>query len=296
MYRALHFRYFALECNNSSVDITDAQVGRHYYVLNECISKSDIIEKFNIKHDNLTKDELHELIDYMSAIEFINRYGITNNRLRNIEKIIRDDVYFTRATNYFSKSNIEIIDIQKQIEIHNFINRLLISNYNAIDKQHYQIHVYNFSKFYSQLNGLDYTVEFYYEDSETGATCGNGRVRFNTKYLHDIVTDYGNLQNKHFDTLINIFHEFFHAMQHQATTDHGTVNKYTLEQSLDRILREIDEKYFKNNYWDITTEIDARYNSFILASNYLKEIAPDAYEELQKSLEELQKKELERFH
>ena len=225
--------------------------------LKEYVNSSRIIDRFNSNHDNFTKNDIQELIDYISARNLIE------------ENINLDSQ----------------LSLDKINEIYNFINKSLLENNTLIDNSHLQAQLYNFTKYYAKLNEIKLYVKFYYEDSSTGGYSYGGSVGYNTKFFNEkFKTD-----NYYLDKLEVIFHEIFHETQHQEKAlvnveiesgeFHGAVNKYSLIQTIDDILRDKANDYYKHNYTTIQSEIDARYNSHIFLSEYVKEISPKVYEE-----------------
>ena len=224
------------------------------------ISNETILTEFKNRTEELNQDQLQRLIDFLSVYELLDSQNLS-----------LDDT----------------ITLEEYNSMYNYINKVLLENNNAIDLAHYQSNIYNFSKYYALLNGLeDVDVKFYYEDNKTGGTSSGGKVRFNTKFFTNIFKS----ENIYMDKLETIFHEYFHEMQNQEyniaiesiNNSEGslksTINKYSLIYTIDQLLRDISNSYYKNNYKNIFIEIDARYNSFILLKNYLKEISPNTYE------------------
>ena len=127
--------------------------------------------------------------------------------------------------------------------------------------------VYAFTKYFARINGVDVDIEFF-----NGTDFGfsrKGLVGINKE--HSIPNPY----NSYGQTLQTIFHEVFHELQRVENEN----NMYNLGRTIEKILSNNNGKYYDSNYEGIFYEIDARYYSYNVFLNYLRDIAPDKYTE-----------------
>ena len=240
------------------------------------LESENIVYEFQNRTGELNQEQLQRLIDYLSVTQLVNPFYL--NPL---------------AENYIYDAENNMTIYQNDYnEMFNYINKALLENNSAVDIEHYQSQIYNFTKYYCKLNNLDIDVKFYNEDTTEAGYSADGLIGFNTKFFTKIFE----ASNIYMDKIETIFHEVFHEMQNQearlAENSYefgeyagGTVNKYSLIKSIEKILRAENEQYYKGNYQNILIEIDARYNSNILLLNYLKEVSPTTYTEFKEYIE-----------
>ena len=251
-------------------NITTEQINA--FIAANGILESDIVDRFINNHTNFTATDIQELVDYMSMLELLNEKNIST----------------------------ETISIDNINAIYNYINATLLENSKAIDRSHYQSHIYNFTMYYASINNIDISVRFYYADNREGGKhkSVNNKVKrsvnintkfFDTKFKSD---------NLYLDTLETIFHECFHEMQYQEygilSSETGTdvANKYVLFNVIDKLVwaetkrNNKTDAYYDSNYENIYFEIDARYNSFLALKNYVQEISPSTYAKIEEYLDE----------
>ncbi|MBQ8219265.1 MAG: hypothetical protein IJZ79_05875, partial [Bacilli bacterium] len=222
------------------------------------LENNNILDKFRNDLDSFTPSDLRNLIDYVDMFEIFELSG--------------------------NKDNIDISSDELN-KIYNYINKMLLedalSMVSCISTGHLQSHLYNFAKYFSKLNNIDLKVYFYNEDSTTGGRSYGDLIVFNTKYF----TETFKTKNIFFDKLNTIFHEVFHEMQGQERKLNIT-NKYNLIQTIERLIRKESEEYYKDNYHNISYEVDARYNAMVFLSNYIKEISPETYQKFENYINE----------
>ena len=180
--------------------------------------------------------------------------------------------------------NVLGITLEEYNSAFDFINKILLEKSIKIDTMHLMSHIYNFTKYYMELQGLDYTLKFYYEETNTGGSCSweDSYIRLNTYFMNS--DTYENMMDA-------IFHEIHHACQYQEFIEskenpNKAVNKTLLLNSIDKILRNTLPNYYNIgsaelvNYPSIAYEADARLLASINLESYIKYLSPELYERL----------------
>ncbi len=167
-----------------------------------------------------------------------------------------------------NKSSIINIDETTIKEIYDYINKGFVYQ-NALNNQSMLDFLYAFTKYFARINGIIVQVEFFNSVKDDMGYSDNGIIGLNKRI--SIV----NPHTLYTSTLETIFHEVFHELQRKEKD----TNKYTLGNTIEKVLKEHDRRYYGDNYKTILYEVDAKYNSYLILLNYLRDLVPENYEE-----------------
>ena len=212
----------------------------HVYLRDKVVDIGHIFKKFMSSKDQLSRKALGEVCTALKIYELLKE-----NNCENIIDI--DDLAIKEIYDYINQG---------------FVYQNTLSNQGMLD------FIYAFTKYFARINQIVVQVEFFNSIKDDMGYSDNGIIGLNKNI--SVV----NPHTLYTDTLETIFHEVFHEIQRKEID----INKYTLGNTIERILKENNRSYYGNNYQTILYEVDAKYNSYLILLNYLKDLVPEKYD------------------
>lgn len=234
-----------------------------YFLLSKNIVKNiNVIELFSkIK---IEKKELDQIIEKVKLNKYkkiliYNTLKYKTNNIKEIENQIEEDINNYRSNEIIEELKEELKDesILSDIDIEPILEFLYKNPTFKITKAYFEIIL---SRLFRKITISSYpNIKLKIKNIYDEGIQKNNEIIINSQNIKDTL-------NKNIEIFSVFFHELIHAKQEK--TIYNTYDYETFKQVKDELLRSIIDTYYDENYYNISTEVEAFIKGEIMSINY----------------------------
>ena len=234
-----------------------------YFLLSKNIVKNiNVIELFSkIK---IEKKELDQIIEKVKLNKYkkiliYNTLKYKENDMKEIENQIEEDINNYRSNEIIEELKEELKDesLLSDIDIEPILEFLYKNPTFKITKAYFEIML---SRLFRKITISSYPdIKLKIKNIYDEGIQKNNEIIINSQNIKDTL-------NKNIEIFSVFFHELIHEKQEK--TIYNTYDYETFKQVKDELLRSIIDTYYDENYYNISTEVEAFIKGEIMSINY----------------------------